>query len=321
MNIRRVSPCSLLNISRGLYSISDAAALNLTTITGDISMGQAQGSAATLLGLSVSNASASASGSGVFPGTLLAAAPGGSIVFGAGIGAGGRVTLAPSPVGQLDLLAGQAISGGNLMMSDAVPGSYATSATPIGTQKVSDVTEAFNGSIHLNDALPALISAGADITDLTLSIPKAADVVAGNDIVDLRYDGQNLNPTDLTALSAGRDFVFTSTQSSVSVGGPGGLDILAGRNVSLGFSITGVITTGNLSNANLATSQGADLTIAAGLGTAPIIRASSTRSLRRRRHTRRRSSTTSIRSTAAMPDRLPPPGRNSPRSRPRCSCR
>jgi hypothetical protein len=58
---------------------------------------------------------------------------------------------------------------------------------------------------------------------------------------------------------------------SVSVGGPGELDVLAGRNVSLGFSQIGIVTTGNLLNANLPTAQGADLTIATGLGSSPDI--------------------------------------------------
>jgi filamentous hemagglutinin len=45
--------------------------------------------------------------------------------------------------------------------------------------------------------------------------------------------------------------------------------VLAGRNVSLGLSISGITTTGNLLNANLPTAQGADLTIATGLGSTP----------------------------------------------------
>jgi hypothetical protein len=70
---------------------------------------------------------------------------------------------------------------------------------------------------------------------------------------------------------AGRDFLFTASapNASASVGGPGQFDVLAGRNVSLGFSISGITTTGNLLNANLPTAQGADLTIATGLGSTP----------------------------------------------------
>jgi hypothetical protein len=96
-------------------------------------------------------------------------------------------------------------------------------------------------------------------------------VVAGRDLLNFGYTGENLSASDQTTLMAGRDFVYTdaSTNQGVSVGGPGALDILAGRNVTLGFSSVGVVTTGNVLNANLPTSQGADLTIVTGLGTTP----------------------------------------------------
>jgi hypothetical protein len=50
----------------------------------------------------------------------------------------------------------------------------------------------------------------------------------------------------------------------MTVGGPGVLEVLAGRNLDLGFS-TGVTTTGNLLNGNLS-ADGADLIAMAGLG-------------------------------------------------------
>jgi hypothetical protein len=53
----------------------------------------------------------------------------------------------------------------------------------------------------------------------------------------------------------------------IQVGGPGRLDVLAGRNVDLGFS-SGITTVGNTTNPNLPTAEGADLTVIAGLGQA-----------------------------------------------------
>ena len=49
------------------------------------------------------------------------------------------------------------------------------------------------------------------------------------------------------------------------MGGPGKLDLLAGRDVNLGLS-AGIDTTGNLFNPNLPTATGADVTVMAGLG-------------------------------------------------------
>jgi filamentous hemagglutinin len=258
----------------GIYfSYSESASLNLETIVGDIILGEASTAASTLLGLAGTN-SLNYGFAGVIPGSLSAVAAGGSIQLDTGIGAGGSMTLFPSSSGQLNLLAAMDIigsggTGASLTMSDAVPGSYATVDTPLSKQPVTGPGAAFNGGIHAADSQPALITAGGNISELTLNIPKAAQIVAGGDIADLTYQGQNLNPHDQTVLMAGRDFVFNSANASVSVGGPGQLDVLAGRNVSLGFSQTGVITTGNLQNANLTTSQGADLTIATGLGSTP----------------------------------------------------
>jgi hypothetical protein len=56
--------------------------------------------------------------------------------------------------------------------------------------------------------------------------------------------------------------------NQVQLGGPGRLDLLAGRNVDFGFSF-GLTTVGENLNPNLGNSQGADLTVLAGLGQSP----------------------------------------------------
>jgi filamentous hemagglutinin len=267
-------PASVKPLVGAFFSYDANASLSLQTISGDVDLGAAGGSAATLLGLTVLNASSANGifGTAVFPGSLSIEALGGNIAFGAGIGNSGQVILSPSPNGQLDLLAAQDISGGYLTMSDAAPGSYASVASPLGQTKLSTggFTGSFFGDIHSSDATPALVTAGGSIDAVSLSIPKAGQVVAGQDIEDLTYLGQNLNTTDQTVLMAGRDFAYSNSAigNQVSVGGPGALEILAGRNISLGFS-QGVITTGNLVNPNLPTSQGADLTMVTGLDTGP----------------------------------------------------
>ncbi|MGO9037842.1 MAG: filamentous haemagglutinin family protein [Steroidobacteraceae bacterium] len=269
--LKQPNPDSLKPLQGAYFSYSDSSALNLDTVAGDVALGQASGAQATLLGLANSNLPGVSLGAGVLPGSFSAEALSGNIPFGPGIGSNGFITLYPSPHGQLDLLAAMNISGsgGSVTMSDAVAGTYATVATPVAQASVVGPSAAFAGNIHLTDPQPALVTAGGDITEFNLSIPKSAQVEAGGDITDLTYAGQNLSPTDQTVLMAGRDFVYTTSSGSASVGGPGVFDVLAGRNVSLGFSQSGIITTGNLRNPNLPTAQGADLTIATGLGTNP----------------------------------------------------
>jgi filamentous hemagglutinin len=152
--------------------------------------------------------------------------------------------------------------------------------TQIADLGATNVVYDFFSGRHVGDTTPASIVAGRDIDDLTLSVPKASDIVAGRDIVNLTYNGQNLNPNDVTLISAGRDFIDppqtapstglidTAVPGVISVGGPGQLDILAGRNLDLGFSL-GVVTIGDLRNPNLPTSTGASITMLAGLGQKP----------------------------------------------------
>jgi filamentous hemagglutinin len=182
----------------------------------------------------------------------------------------GGFSLFPSANGQLELTAGRDIVGNPtepIIMSDALASALPTPTAPgNGGQIADDVLTPFAGARHASDALPAMITAGRDINSLNISIPKAAQVSAGRDIADLTYAGQNLNPLDLTVLSAGRDFIDSLSRVSdvVQVGGPGAVDVVAGRNVDLGLS-AGITTIGNLKNPNLATAQGADLTVVAGL--------------------------------------------------------
>jgi hypothetical protein len=178
----------------------------------------------------------------------------------------GGPVLAPATQGQLSLFAGRDIQGAantRVEMSDATLSTVATAADP-GLDSVGAV--AFQGVVHLGDPNPALITAGRDIVDVDLSIPKAAQIVAGRDIVDLGYAGQNTSASDITLIAAGRDFLSSGSNApGVQVGGPGSLDVLTGRNLNLGFG-QGIVTVGDLVNANLATAAGADVNVMVGYG-------------------------------------------------------
>jgi filamentous hemagglutinin family protein len=179
----------------------------------------------------------------------------------------------PSASGQLELVGARDVLGnGVLSMADAaldtVPSTSAPQQSP--DNLVPAVQVPFSADLHVNDPLPALILAGRDIVNIALQVPKPAEIIAGRDISDLQYEGQNLNTGDLTLVSAGRDVVDGingGSEGMIQVGGPGRLDVLAGRNVDLGFS-SGITTVGNTTNPNLPTAEGADLTVIAGLGQA-----------------------------------------------------
>jgi hypothetical protein len=186
--------------------------------------------------------------------------------------------LAPTSAGQITLQAARDIteSGNSIVMADSAPGSVPTVSDPLElndspTFPNLDGFARFQGDLHADDTIPALVAAGRDVDSLNLSIPKAGQIYAGRDILDLVYTGQNLSAGDTTLISAGRDLaeqlLATGSDAYVKVGGPGNVDVFTGRNLNLGFG-SGIVTVGNLENAELPTATGANLTLLVGYGTA-----------------------------------------------------
>ena len=152
--------------------------------------------------------------------------------------------------------------------------------------------------LHLGDTNPVHIYAeGGDISGLTLFAPKAARIVASRDISDIAFYLQNVDESDLTIVSAGRDLLAynpnsvlrslanrdnnllanaqpTALAGDIQLGGPGTLEVLAGHDIRLGNGPSfadgtgaGIVTIGNARNPNLPF-DGASLVAAAGIGPA-----------------------------------------------------
>jgi hypothetical protein len=153
------------------------------------------------------------------------------------------------------------------------------------------------GLLHRNDTNPLkLYALGGDISGLTLFAPKQSRLLASQDISDVALYLQNVNPADVTSLIAGRDILpynpnstLRATYAALGVppeagdrpligdiqqSGPGTLEVLAGRNFTLGAAPVqadgtgdGLTSIGNLRNPFLP-SAGADIILAAGIGPA-----------------------------------------------------
>jgi filamentous hemagglutinin family protein len=158
---------------------------------------------------------------------------------------------------------------------------YGNYISPLGVP-LANVTEA----LHANDPAPVIIAAGKDIIAAhangiatTMSLIKPAEIEAGHNIdaaisaggiatpssgpqtVGFVFTGQNNNPTDITSIVAGNDFVG----GSYNLGGPGTFLVQAGRN--LGPFTTGgqgFQTVGN-NNAVYLPPQGAELDVLFGV--------------------------------------------------------
>ena len=219
--------------------------------------------------------------------------------IGVGSPSTGNLTLSPSASGSLDLMAGGSIRlDANLALSDMDPGFIPDALHPVGTlQQTASARPvvpsllidpfATLGNIHAStpvhsaDRTPArVLAAGGDITGVNLAgqgkvlnVSKSVDIRAGRDIRDLTVFAQHNDAADISRIEAGRDFAYSSTsdrrdRSLIRVGGPGRLEVVAGRDIDLGTS-GGIVSRGNIDNANLP-SAGADIHLVAGVGAAGL---------------------------------------------------
>ncbi|MGH8048617.1 MAG: hypothetical protein ACREKL_15365, partial [Chthoniobacterales bacterium] len=68
--------------------------------------------------------------------------------------------------------------------------------------------------LHADDSSPVrLYAQGGDISGLTLFSPKAARIVAGQDVTDIAFYIQNLDADDVSVVAAGRDIVAYNSSS------------------------------------------------------------------------------------------------------------
>ncbi|MHB0986460.1 MAG: filamentous hemagglutinin family protein [Sulfuricella sp.] len=227
---------------------------------------------------------ANQSGLSVYPPTLRAAALQGGVEV-------SRLTLFPSASGNLELLAkGSVTLKDNLTVSDADPALLSTAISSLYGNNVfypqatipNPPLGFFSTMLHEGDNNPIRVYAlDGNITSkdktvgtATLQLPKQARLVAGQDIINFNLIGQNLASTDVTGLTAGRDVLIASTldaagniasndKKGVTIGGPGRLEVVAGRSVDLGTS-DGIVSRGNLDNTALPRG-GASIAVSAGV--------------------------------------------------------
>ncbi|GAB2916049.1 hypothetical protein GCM10027093_63190 [Paraburkholderia jirisanensis] len=253
-----------------LQSYSTASALTIQSTTGDVQFG----TVGSVEGLPSSSS---------LPASLeLTAFTGGITVASGG-------TLAPSPTGELSLIAGQSInisdqsdfSVTTFGMSDANPANQPSPLQPNGAAN-NEQGGHDNTALHGGDLIPARIySLNGSITDgvvipstsggrefigrlVSVTVDKPAVVRAGQDIENLVFQGQNLRDDDVTSVIAGRD-IFDSpfggglVAPGLVLGGPGTFDVEAGRNIgplttasnATSDTLTGIDAIGNANNPNL----------------------------------------------------------------------
>ncbi len=179
---------------------------------------------------------------------------------------------------------------------------FRESGGTIGAQASTQLQQALHapGLLHRDDPEPVRIYAGSgDITGFTLFSPKHSRILAGRDLTDVALYLQNLTPSDISVVASGRDIIPYNpnsplriasragsnlviesypgagtgpTAGDIQIGGPGTLQVLAGRNLDLGVGPNnadgtgaGITSIGKARNPFLPFG-GADLFVGAGLG-------------------------------------------------------
>jgi hypothetical protein len=179
---------------------------------------------------------------------------------------------------------------------------FRESGGTIGAQASTQVQQALHapGLLHRDDPEPVRLYAGSgDITGFTFFSPKQSRILAGRDLTDVALYLQNLTPSDISVVASGRDIIPYNpnsplriasragnnlviesspgagtgpTAGDIQIGGPGTLQILAGRNLDLGVGPNnadgtgaGITSIGKARNPFLPFA-GADLFLGVGLG-------------------------------------------------------
>lgn len=202
--------------------------------------------------------------------------------------------LAPNAQGQLSLLAKGSINlatgnGAAIRMLDIDPASMSTVSAPrimsnnelsvLNGSVSTGISAHMSGGLHATDTTPAKIIAltgdikGDITTAITIDIPKAVEISAGRDIVDLGMRLQHNGSSDASIIRAGRDVINSAQKTGGQnvtnlLGGAGRLEVAAGRHIDLGTGY-GFRTRGSLDNPYFA-DEGASIVMRAGVDTTSI---------------------------------------------------
>jgi len=216
--------------------------------------------------------------SNVLPPVLRVTAFGGDVLG----GTGNLVYQAPSPMGQLEILADGNVNQWNLIMSQADAATLPQVAAPARNSAVNVnysnlLTAAVNSSTPLHGSDPTvaeIVARNGSMSDNLWVIPKTTQILAGGSITDIVVDIQNSNAGSLSEVSAGTTLNLGGaviTEGHINFAGPGAGVVLSGGAMNLGSDGTGIQATANieanaeLSNSNLGPA-GASLIVAAGTG-------------------------------------------------------
>lgn len=254
----------------------------LLAVAGDLTLVNDSGALTNAFGLT----SGKHGGVALYPASLRAAALGGALTVEQGF------TLLPSVHGDLQLLAAGDITklgSEPIHLSDLALSRVPTLVAPrrdiASVNRLVTLPERESDAhgpelLHADSNQPVRVASlygdivGQPSPLVFAVLAKPALFQAGRDLLDVTVVGQHLRDDHVTRLLAGRDIRYAITRDAtsgqlndvsaarVAIGGPGRVELIAGRHVDLGVA-RGLITRGNLANPYLP-EGGADLLVIAG---------------------------------------------------------
>jgi filamentous hemagglutinin family protein len=169
------------------------------------------GNSVELLGANLPRNSGEQSIPEIFPPTLDITAGAGGVTL------ANNVTLFPSPVGQLNITTtgGGSFTGtvpgdlAQLIMSDSGATQY-TSTASFGENAHAATP------VHVNDPLPVTVNISGDMSNILLGTPKETEINIGGNMINSRFNIQNLHPTDVSVLNVAGDIINRNEFTSVT---------------------------------------------------------------------------------------------------------
>lgn len=151
----------------------------------------------------------------IYPGTLkIEAGPGGVVL-------GNDVILFPSPLGNLNITT---TGGGSLVGTKSgdlaqliLSNSGRTQYRAFGDFGLADHAAT---PLHLESTEPVLLNISGDMSGILVGSPKRAEILVGGDMINSRFEGQNLRDTDITRIVVAGDIINRNEFTSVPMDTP-----------------------------------------------------------------------------------------------------
>ncbi|MBX3746690.1 MAG: filamentous hemagglutinin N-terminal domain-containing protein [Verrucomicrobiae bacterium] len=138
----------------------------------------------------------------IYPGTLTILAGAGGVVL------GNDVLLFPSPLGGLDIVT---TDGGSLVgtKSSGLTQLVLSDSERIQYRAFGDFGIADHAAtpVHLNNGEPVRLAIAGDVRGILLGSAKRAEITVGGNMVNSRFEGQNLRADDVTFIHVGGDIL------------------------------------------------------------------------------------------------------------------